>query len=69
LEERALSPLFLFYFNPIILLNWKYLCVNMNLPIYKIKIDMDDELTGLTAVSLVECPAVQHDFCCLMSRK
>lgn len=23
---------------------------------------MDDELTGLTAVSLVECPAVQHDF-------
>lgn len=34
----------------------------MNLPIYKIKIDMDDLSTGLTAVSLVDCPAVQRDF-------
>lgn len=34
----------------------------MNLPIYKIKIDMDDELTGLSAVSLVDYPAVEKDF-------
>jgi uncharacterized coiled-coil protein SlyX len=34
----------------------------MNFPIYKIKIDMDDITTGLTAVSLVDCPAVERDF-------
>lgn len=34
----------------------------MNLPIYKIKIDMDDELTGLSAVSLVDYPAVEKNF-------
>ena len=34
----------------------------MNLPVYKIKIDMDDTTTGLSAVSLVDCPAVERDF-------
>ena len=34
----------------------------MELPIYKIKIDMDDETTGLSAVSLVDYPAVERDF-------
>ena len=34
----------------------------MNFPIYKIKIDMDDISTGLTAVSLVDFPAVERDF-------
>lgn len=34
----------------------------MNLPIYKIMIDFNDEETGLTAVSLVDYPAVEKDF-------
>lgn len=34
----------------------------MELPVYKIKIDMDDDTTGLTAVSLVDYPAVEKDF-------
>jgi hypothetical protein len=34
----------------------------MELPVYKIKIDMEDEATGLTAVSLVDYPAVEKDF-------
>ena len=34
----------------------------MELPIYKIKIDMDDDTTGLSAVSLVDYPAVERDF-------
>lgn len=34
----------------------------MELPVYKIKIDMNDDITGLTAVSLVDYPAVEKDF-------
>lgn len=34
----------------------------MELPVYKIKIDMNDDTTGLTAVSLVDFPAVEKDF-------
>lgn len=34
----------------------------MELPVYKIKIDMNDDTTGLSAVSLVDYPAVEKDF-------
>ena len=34
----------------------------MNLPAYKIMIDINDEETGLTAISLVDYPAVEKDF-------
>lgn len=34
----------------------------MELPVYKIRIDMDDDSTGLTAISLVDYPAVEKDF-------
>lgn len=34
----------------------------MELPVYKIRIDMNDDITGLTAVSLVDYPAVEKDF-------
>lgn len=34
----------------------------MELPVYKIKIDMNDDTTGLSAVSLVDFPAVEKDF-------
>ena len=34
----------------------------MDFPVYKIAINMDDESNGLTAVSLVDFPAVEHNF-------
>lgn len=34
----------------------------MEYPIYKVVIDMEDEVTGLSAVSLVEHPAVERNF-------
>lgn len=34
----------------------------MKLPIYKISIDLDDNETGMTAISLVQDPAVEVDF-------
>ena len=34
----------------------------MDFPVYKITIDMEDELNGLTAVSLVDFPAVERNF-------
>lgn len=34
----------------------------MELPIYKISIDLDDNETGMTAISLVQDPAVEVDF-------
>ena len=34
----------------------------MDIPVYKITIDMEDELNGLTAVSLVDFPAVERNF-------
>lgn len=36
----------------------------MKLPVYNIMIDLDDEESGMTAISLVEDPAVEKDFIC-----
>lgn len=36
----------------------------MKIPVYNIIIDLNDEETGMTAISLVEDPAVERDFIC-----
>lgn len=41
----------------------------MELPLYRIVIDMNDDITGMTAVSLVENPAVEIPFLCFEAEK
>ena len=41
----------------------------MELPTYKIVINMDDDVTGMTAVSLVEHPAIEVPFLCFETEK
>ena len=40
-----------------------------NLPIYKIQVNPEDEMTGMTAISLVDYPAIETNFICFAEQK
>lgn len=41
----------------------------MNIPTYRIVIDMDDPITGMSAIALVDNPAIEIDFMCFKEQQ
>lgn len=41
----------------------------MNIPTYRIVIDMEDNVTGMSAISLVDNPAIEIDFMCFKEQQ